>query len=90
MHRPRNITGPVARRLRERHGLTQPMLVARLNRLGWDISRETYAKIEAQIRWLADFELVWLARALAVPPAELLSEAGVESGSPRSGRPMRS
>jgi transcriptional regulator with XRE-family HTH domain len=87
MHRPRNITGPVARRRREQLGLTQPMLVARLNRLGWDLSRETYAKIEAQIRWLADFELVWLARALDVTPAELLDEAGQP---PRRACPVRS
>lgn len=85
MRHPRNIAGPVARRLREQHGLTQPLLVARLNRLGWDISRETYAKVEAQIRWLADFELVWLARALDVPVGDLLAEADASGRTRRAG-----
>jgi DNA-binding XRE family transcriptional regulator len=61
---PRNIVGPVVRRLREEAGYSQPMLVARLNLDGWDISRETLAKIESQIRWVADFELLRLAKAL--------------------------
>jgi len=72
MRRPRNISGPQIRRLREERGLTQPMLVARLNLAGWDISRETLAKIEAQIRWLADAELLCLAQVLAVPVETLL------------------
>ena len=48
MRVPRNLVGPVIRELREQGGLTQPMLVARLNLAGWDISRETLAKIESQ------------------------------------------
>ena len=51
------------------------MLVAKLNVLGWDISRETLAKIETQIRWVADFELVCLAKALNVSPLVLLGPA---------------
>ncbi|HTI69881.1 MAG TPA: helix-turn-helix transcriptional regulator [Candidatus Limnocylindria bacterium] len=75
MKTPRNIVGPVIRTLREKQGLTQPMLVAKLNLAGWDISRETFAKIESQIRWVADFELLWLAAALEVEPGELLKRA---------------
>ena len=71
MRVPRNLVGPVVRELREQAGLTQPMLVARLNLAGWDISRETLAKIESQIRWLADFELVRFAEALSVPISRL-------------------
>lgn len=48
------------------------MLVARLNLAGWDISRESLAKIEAQIRWVADAELLCLAQSLAVPVETLL------------------
>lgn len=40
------------------------MLVARLNLLGWQISRETLAKVEAQIRWVSDFEILCFAEAL--------------------------
>lgn len=40
--------------------------------LGWDLSRETLAKIESQIRWVADFELLCLAAALRVEVEALL------------------
>jgi transcriptional regulator with XRE-family HTH domain len=52
--------------LRHKRGLTQPLLVAKLNLLGWNISRETLAKIELRIRWIADAELVCLAKSLGV------------------------
>ena len=48
------------------------MLAAKLNLLGWDISRETLAKIESQIRWVADFELVCLAKAMGTTPSDLI------------------
>jgi transcriptional regulator with XRE-family HTH domain len=63
--------GPQIRKLRYQQGLTQPMLAARCSRFGWDLSRETLAKIETQLRWVADFELLCLARALRVDPGEL-------------------
>jgi transcriptional regulator with XRE-family HTH domain len=71
MNNPRNIVGPQIRRLRDRQGLTQPMLAARCRRWGWDLSRETLAKIETQLRWVSDFELLCLARALRVEPDDL-------------------
>lgn len=51
------------------------MLVAKLNLLGWNISRETLAKVECRFRWVADFEVVLLARALGIVPAVLLEDA---------------
>ncbi len=75
VHTPRNFLGPAIRQLRERAGLTQPMLVARLNVQGWDLSRGTYAKIEAQVRWIADFEIVRLAEALHLKPCDLFKAA---------------
>ncbi len=72
MKQPRNIVGPQIRKLREKQALTQPLLAAKLNVLGWDISRETLAKIESQIRWVADSELVLLAEALGVSVGALL------------------
>ena len=75
VHTPRNFLGPAIRQLRERAGLTQPMLVARLNVQGWDVSRGTYAKIEAQVRWIADFEIVRLAEALHLKPCDLFKAA---------------
>ena len=47
------------------------MLAARCRRWGWDLSRETLAKIETQLRWVSDFELLCLARALRVTPDDL-------------------
>ena len=75
MKNPRNIVGPVIRELREAQGLTQQMLVARLNLKGWDISRETLAKIESRFRWVADTELVQLADALKVDAGAILKKA---------------
>jgi transcriptional regulator with XRE-family HTH domain len=58
--------------LRNAASLSQSDLAARCGVLGWDLSRETLAKIESQIRWVADFELVCLASALRVDVKELL------------------
>ncbi len=71
MKNPRNLVGPQIRWLRFQQGLTQPMLAARCRRWGWDLSRETLAKIETQLRWVADFELLCLAKALRVDQADL-------------------
>ena len=68
----RNIVGPQIRRLRSARGLSQPALAAKCQLIGWDIARDTIAKIEGRTRWVGDLELVYLARSLDVPLAELL------------------
>jgi transcriptional regulator with XRE-family HTH domain len=73
--KPRNIVGPVVREIREKRGMTQSELVAKLNVLGWDVSRDIIARIEGQVRWVADFEVVKLAGGLDVEYAELLRKA---------------
>lgn len=73
---PRNISGPQVRRLRSQQGITQEAFAARCQRMGWDISRDTLAKVESQMRWLSDFELVFLAEVLSVPVDLLLPERG--------------
>ena len=70
-----NMIGPVLRALREAEGLTQAELAARLQLSGWDISRETLAKVESQVRCVTDRELVRFAAALEVQPSELLKPA---------------
>lgn len=50
------------------------MLAAKCNLLGWPLSRETLAKLEIQVRWISDSELLCLARALDVSLDELLPE----------------
>ncbi len=67
--------GPALRSLREAEGLTQAELAARLQLSGWDISRETLAKVESQVRCVTDRELVRFAEALEVDPSELLKPA---------------
>ena len=75
MKNPRNIIGPVVRESREKMGITQSQLAAKLNVSGWDVSRETLAKIESQIRWVADFEIPLLAKGIGIEPAELIKRA---------------
>lgn len=64
--------GPTLRSLREAEGLTQAELAGRLQLAGWDISRETLAKVESQVRCVTDRELVRFAEALEVNTSELL------------------
>jgi transcriptional regulator with XRE-family HTH domain len=75
MEKPRNIVGPVIRELREKQGLTQAALVAKLNLVGWDASRDIVARIEGQIRWVADFEIVKLAEAIGLDAPDLIRQA---------------
>jgi len=69
------MVGPVVRELREKKGLSQAQLVAKLNLMGWDLSRATFSKIEAQIRCVADHEIPVLAASVGVEPSDLLMQA---------------
>ena len=53
-------------------GLTQEMFAARCTLQGFDLSRATLSKIEAQLRCVTDGELVVLAEALKVEVPALL------------------
>lgn len=66
MAKRQNIVGPQVRRLRYEQGLKQEDLAARCGVLGWDLSRGTLSKIEAQLRCVTDSELEILAKALRV------------------------
>ena len=72
---PRNLIGPQVRQLRYRGELSQPELAAKCQRLGWDIGRDTIAKIEGRSRWVGDEELVHLARSLGVTLEKLFPES---------------
>jgi hypothetical protein len=39
-------------------GLSQPALAAKCQLLGWDVGRDTIAKIGGQTHWVGDAELV--------------------------------
>ena len=72
MANPRNMIGPQLRRLRVERKLSQPRFAALCQRNGWDLSRDTLAKIEGQTRWVSDFELVFLADMMGVSVTDLL------------------
>lgn len=81
---PKNIIGAQLRRLRFKKGLTQSELAARCGVAGFDISRGTLAKIEAQIRCVTDRELTYLAKAIDVNINELFEDAPKGSRKNRS------
>ncbi len=66
-----NIVGPEVRRIRCKHGWTQEQLAARCTIRGFDLSRGTLSKIEAQLRCVTDEELLMLSEALEVRLVEL-------------------
>jgi DNA-binding XRE family transcriptional regulator len=68
---PKNVIGPVVRKIRYRSGITQAMLTSRCCRAGWDVSENTIAKIEAQIRCITDREIIFLAKALRAEVQDL-------------------
>ena len=74
MPTPKNIVGQTIRRLRNAAGMTQPILAAKCGVLGWDVSREVLAQIESQFRYVTDWELVVLARVLAVSVEDLIPQ----------------
>ena len=71
----RNLVGPQVRKVRYRLNLTQDELAAKLQVAGWDLSRTSLSKIEAQLRWVADAELYLLADVLGVAMADLFPAA---------------
>ena len=72
MTAPLNLVGPQVRKFRMRKNCTQEALAAKLQVEGWDVSRESLAKLEAQFRRVPDCELLFLARVLGVSANDLL------------------
>jgi transcriptional regulator with XRE-family HTH domain len=64
MTAPLNLIGPQVRKLRNLKAWTQEALAAKLQVEGWDVSRESLAKLEAQFRRVPDCELLFLAKVL--------------------------
>ena len=63
------------RKLRGRKGWTQYDLSAKLQLFGWDVSRESLAKLETQQRRVPDGELFVIAKVLGVRTDELFSQS---------------
>lgn len=72
----KNVVGTRVAQARRRAGLTQADLSKRLGRKGVRIGRAGIAKLENSMRQVADFEVVGLARVLAVTPSWLLHWEG--------------
>ena len=66
MTSPLNLIGPQVRKLRMKKGYTQEDLSAKLQVEGWDVSRESLAKLESTFRRVPDCELLFLAKVLKV------------------------
>ena len=67
----RNVVGPQVRRIRRQQRLSQTALVLRCQLSGFDLSRESLAKVEGGWRVVSDVEVLLLADALRVPFASL-------------------
>src|ERR1041384_4409715 len=71
MTAPLNLVGPQVRKLRNQRGWTQTAFAAKLQVAGWDVSRESLAKLEACFRRVPDCELLFLSKILGVKLTEL-------------------
>jgi len=71
MEAHRNIVGQQVMRIRSNKGMSQNDLAVACQLSGWDVSRGVIARIEGGVRWIADFELIELAKALKVSIPEL-------------------
>ena len=70
----RNFIGRVVSRLRNQLGLTQVDFAVELQLVGWrDASRDTVAKLEGGSLRVDLIQICYLASALGVPPARILS-----------------
>lgn len=64
--------GERVRKIRMASDLSQEALAAKCQAAGWDVSRGTFAKIEAGLRRVNDAEVVILAKVMRLTVADLL------------------
>lgn len=67
-----NVSGPRVRDLREKAGLSQEQLAAKIQLQGLSMIQKAISRIETGDRVVADYELEYLARALGVTVNYLL------------------
>ena len=70
----KNICGARVKEARRSRGLSQENLAARLQTEGVNIERDSVSRIEIGTRFVADYEILALSRALSVSVAYLLGE----------------
>lgn len=69
----KNIIGENLRRIRNRKHLTQNDIAVRLQLMGLEYDRITVSRIENGLRFVPDYEVKLLSRALEIPIDELIS-----------------
>lgn len=69
-----NITGKNIKSIRKNKKITQEDLCARMQILGYQISRSDISKLENQKKFITDFEIYGFAKALKVSILDLFSE----------------
>jgi transcriptional regulator with XRE-family HTH domain len=77
---PLNVVGRQVAKIRTSRKLSQTELAAACQLDGWDIARDTIAKIEGGTRWVGDGELIYLSRALKVPLVKLYPDHPMYKG----------
>lgn len=85
---PKNVVGIRVRQARQRPGvrLSQVGLSTCLIKAGLSVCRTAVSKIESGARYVADYELIGLAKRLQVSTAWLLDETTSYTGSKRTRR----
>ena len=71
---PRNIIGKKVKFIRTRNKMTQDQLAAKLELNNLKIDRIAISRIESGARFVADYEVVEIAKALNIPVEILLSD----------------
>ena len=74
----KNVCGPQIARFRYEQGLSQSDLATKCQLIGWDVSRDIIARIEGRVRWVGDFELAALSKALDVGIPDLFPSGFLE------------
>lgn len=69
-----NASGAKIRELRECAGLSQEQLAARLQLAGLNLNQKAISRIEAGIRVMPDYELIYFSGVLDVPVCKLLEQ----------------
>jgi transcriptional regulator with XRE-family HTH domain len=82
----KNAVGPTIRKLRNRNGWTQEVLVAKLQLEGWDCTRSWLAKIEARQVQVKDFELLYFRKLFGSGLEELFPTLLPRKSDPRTRR----
>jgi len=59
-----NLVGPTIREMRMKRGWTQEYLAKKVSLLGWKMTRDTVAQLEATQKRIGDCDLLFLAKAL--------------------------